>query len=46
MENSDLLRVFAQANKQCGHAKYANILENQATVEEAKEIKVEKKETK
>jgi len=37
MKNSEFLRIFAQANKDCGYDKYAEILENQATVEEAAE---------
>jgi len=38
MKNSDLLRAFSLANKKCGYEKYAKILEESATVEEAKEV--------
>jgi len=38
MENSELLRIFADANRQCGYKDYANFLEDSAATEEAKEI--------
>ena len=38
MTNSDLLRLFAEANRKCGYEKYARTLEESAVIEEAKEI--------
>ena len=45
MKNSDLLRIFAQANRTAStlngekcYDDYANILERRATVEEATEV--------
>lgn len=37
MNNSDLLRIFAEANKQVGYDRYAEKLEDKATVEEAED---------
>ena len=37
-KNSYLLRMFAEANRNCGHEDYAKILENAAAVYEAKEV--------
>ena len=38
MKNSELLRIFAQANKDCGYEEYAEMLEKKAAVSEAEEI--------
>lgn len=38
MDNSDILRLFAQANRRTGHEEYAKTLENAAAVYEAQEI--------
>ena len=38
MNNSDILKLFAQANRSLGHNKYADLLENTATVYEANEV--------
>ena len=37
-KNSYLLRMFAEANRKCGHDEYAKLLENTAVVYEAREI--------
>ena len=38
MKNSDIIKLFARANKRCGHDEYAEILDNTAAVYEANEI--------
>lgn len=38
MDNSDMLRLFAEANRKCGRNEYADLLENTAAVYEAAEI--------
>ena len=38
MTNSDILKLFATVNKNCGYDDYAKILDSAAAVEEAKEI--------
>lgn len=46
MNESDIMRLFAQATKKCGYHDYAKQLENAATIYEANEIvrEYEKKE--
>ena len=38
MNNSDFLKLFAQANRKCGYNDYADSLEEKATVYEADEV--------
>ena len=40
-KNSYLLRLFAEANRKCGHDDYAKTLDNAAVVYEAREVLVE-----
>ena len=37
MTNSQLLHIFAQANKNCGYDEYADMLDSAAAVYEAEE---------
>ena len=38
MNNSDILKLFADANRKCGYEDYAKLLDNPAAVYEATEI--------
>lgn len=38
MNNSDVMYLFALANRRCGHEEYAKLLENTAAVYEAREV--------
>jgi len=38
MKTSDYYKLFAIANRRTGNERYASMLENQAAVEEAREI--------
>lgn len=43
MTNSEILQLFADANRKCGYIGYANFLEQEATVKAAEEITKEKR---
>ena len=38
MKNSEILFLFAQANRKCGYDEYADFLENSVAVKSAEEI--------
>lgn len=38
MKTSEILNIFAQANRRCGYHEAARVLENAATVKEAEEV--------
>jgi len=38
MKNSELLKMIAQANRDCGYSDYAEVIDKYVTVEKAQEI--------